>query len=171
MPKREHTISNAVIKTISLFGGIAAGFAICRLIFVPFHMPDNSMEPNLHKGDALIILKHVTPEPGDIVLFNSPAEPGRILIKRVVSAGGNVVEIKDKELYINNHKFEYRWKTISLDNRNFPVMFSHRDSMPSTRVGRGEYFVLSDNLDQGFDSRTLGPIRKDSMIGKMIYKF
>jgi signal peptidase I len=171
MPHREHTISNAVIKTILFLGGIAAGFAISRSVFVPFHMPDNSMEPNLQKGDTLIILKHVSPKPGDIVLFNSPAEPGRVLVKRVVSASGDFVEIKDKVLYINNHKFDYRWKTKSSDKRNFPVIFSRRDSLPVTKVGMGEYFVLSDNLDQGFDSRTLGLIRKDSMIGKMIYKY
>src|SRR3990172_2460035 len=164
--EKKATFTITIVKIALIISGIIAGFAISRIVIVPFRMPDNSMEPNVHKGDTLIILKHLSPEPGDIVIFDSPAEPGRVLIKRVISTEGDAVEIRDKAVYINNKKFDFRWKTRSVDKRIFPMIFTHRDAMPALKTGRNQYFVLSDNLDQGFDSRTLGLIRKASIIGR-----
>ncbi len=108
---------------------------------------------------------------GDIVLLDSPSEPGRVLIKRILSTAGDTVEIKNKMLYINNKQVKLKWRYRSTDKRIFPMSFTYRDNMPVVKLGRKEYFVLSDNLDEGYDSRALGLIRGDSIIGKMIYQF
>jgi signal peptidase I len=160
-----------IIKIISAVAGIFAGFLICRLIIVPFSMPDNTMKPSVRKGDTVIFLKHTAPKRGDIVLIDSPVEPGRVLIKRVVAVEGATVEIRDKVFFINNDRFEIPWKTTSSDTRVFPMNFSYRDNLPAVKINRNEYFVLSDNLDTGFDSRALGIIRDDQIIGRMIYRY
>jgi signal peptidase I len=108
--------------------------------------------------------------PGDIVLMDSPVEPDRVLVKRVISGEGDTVEVRNKVLYINNKKFDMPWKNRSIDKRIFPMNFTYRDNMPVIKLSRNQYFVLSDNLDHGYDSRNLGPISADSIIGKMIYK-
>ena len=171
MPFREKKRFSVIIKILYLAGGIAIGFIICRMFVVTFSMPDNSMEPNLRPGDTVVFLKHATPRPGDIVLMDSPVEPGRVLVKRVVSAEGDTVEIKNKVFYINNKQFNFKWKHRSADRRIFPMSFTYRDNMPVVKLGRKEFFVLSDNLDQGYDSRTLGLISRDLIIGKMIYHY
>lgn len=160
-----------IIKIISAVAGIFAGFLICRLTVIPFSMPDNSMKPSLKKGDTVIFLKHATPKRGDIVLIDSPVEPGRVLIKRVVAVEGATVEIRDKVFFINNDRFEIPWKTTSSDTRVFPMNFTFRDNLPAVKINRNEYFVLSDTLDTGFDSRALGVIRDDQIIGRMIYRY
>jgi signal peptidase I len=160
-----------IIKIISAVAGVFVGFLVCRIIIVPFSVPDNTMKPSLKKGDTVIFLKHVTPKRGDIVLIESPVEPGRVLIKRVVAAEGATMEIRDKAFFINNDRFEIPWKTTSSDTRSFPMNFTFRDNMPAVKISRNEYFVLSDNLDTGFDSRSLGVIREDQVIGRMIYRF
>jgi signal peptidase I len=160
-----------IIKIISAVAGIFVGFLVCRTIIVPFGVPDNAMKPALKKGDTVIFLKHATPKRGDIVLIESPVEPGRVLIKRIVAVEGATVEIRDKVFFINNDRFEIPWKTTSTDARSFPMNFSFRDNMPAVKINRNEYFVLSDNLDTGFDSRTLGVIRDDQVIGRMIYRY
>ncbi len=160
-----------LIKIISAIAGIVAGFIICRIIFLSFTMPDSSMEPNVKKGDLIVILRHMTPKQGDIILFKNPAEPGRVLVRRIAAVDGDTVEIRDKAFRINNSAHHFRWKTKSRDRRIFPMNFSFRDNMPAVKIGRGRYFVLSDDLDRGFDSRTLGPIPEDLIIGRMIYKY
>lgn len=161
----------AIIKIISAVAGILAGFLLCRFILVPFSVPDNTMAPTLKKGDTIIVLKHVTPKRGDIVLIESPVEPGRVMIKRVLATEGATVEIRDKALFINNDRLVLPWKTTSIDTRVFPMNFTYRDNLPAVKINRNEYFVLSDNLDTGFDSRACGVIRDDQIIGRMMYRY
>ncbi len=171
MDNLKETGLGTIIKIVSAVAGIIAGFLICRLILLPFNVPDNTMNPNLKRGDTIIFLKHAAPKQGDIVLIESPVEPDRVLIKRVLAAEGATVEIRDKALFINNDRFEMPWKTTSTDTRVFPMNFTYRDNLPAVKINRNEYFVLSDNLDTGFDSRALGVIRDDQIIGRMIYRY
>jgi signal peptidase I len=160
-----------IIRIVSAAAGVIAGFLICRFILVPFSVPDNAMKPVLHKGDTVIFLKHASPKRGDVVLIESPVEPGRVLIKRVLAAEGSTVEIRNRVFFINNEKFEMPWKTVASDTRVFPMNFTYRDNLPAVKISRNEYFVLSDNLDTGFDSRALGVIKDDQVIGRMIYRY
>lgn len=171
MSYNEKSGSGILIKIIAATAGIIAGFIICRIALISFTMPDASMEPTLKKGDLVIILRHVTPRQGDIILFKNPAEPGRTLIRRIAAVEGDTVEIREKTFRVNNSAYRFGWITKSRDGRVFPMNFSFRDNMPAVRIERGRYFVLSDDLDRGFDSRTLGPIPEDLMIGRMIYKY
>ncbi|HPV42062.1 MAG TPA: signal peptidase I [Spirochaetota bacterium] len=170
MNYQERSGNNILIKIIAAVAGLAAGFIICRTAFLSFTMPDASMEPNLKKDDLVIILRHVTPRKGDIILFKSPAEPGRVLVRRIAAVEGDTVEIKDRVFRVNNGACEFPWKTRSTDRRIFPMNFTFRDNMPAVKIGRGSYFVLSDDLDRGYDSRSLGPIPEDLIIGRMIYR-
>jgi signal peptidase I len=170
MNYQERSGNNILIKIIAAVAGLAAGFIICRTAFLSFTMPDASMEPNLKKDDLVIILRHVTPRKGDIILFKSPAEPGRVLVRRIAAVEGDTVEIKDRVFRVNNGACEFPWKTRSTDRRIFPMNYTFRDNMPAVKIGRGSYFVLSDDLDRGYDSRSLGPIPEDLIIGRMIYR-
>ncbi len=171
MYQKEQQGTGILIKILSAAGGIIAGFLVCRLFFMPFRVADSSMEPNLKAGDRVIILKHVTPKRGDIVLLESPAEPGRVLIKRIAAAEGDTVEIRNKAFLVNNSRFNFPWKTRSADSRVFPMNVTFRDNMPAVKMARNSYFVLSDTLDGGFDSRALGAIPGDAVIGRVVYRY
>jgi signal peptidase I len=171
MNYQEKSRFGIIIKLISAIGGIIVGFIICRFFFTPFRMPDSSMEPNVRTGDMLFVLKHITPKRGDIVLIESPIESGRVLIKRVVATEGDTVEVRNKTFHINNTSYDFRWKTKSSDTRIFPMNFTFRDNMPAVKLSRNQYFVLNDDLDRGFDSRTLGVIPGSLIIGRVAYKY
>ncbi|TFH40550.1 MAG: signal peptidase I [Chrysiogenales bacterium] len=158
-------------KLILAFGGILAGFIIMRIIIVPFSVPDDSMEPNLRKGDTVFILKHVTPDTGDIVLIESTVESSRVMIRRVAASEGDSVEIREKAIQVNGQATTFPWKTSTSDRRAFPMSFTYRDTMPAIKIERKHYFVLCDNLDRGYDSRTLGIIPADRIIGRLLYAY
>ena len=90
-----------------------------------FYIPSSSMEDTLLVGDYLLANKFVygvpvdvpltsislfrlpalkEPQPGDIVIFRSPQDEGRDLIKRCVAVGGQQVEIVNKVLYVDGER-------------------------------------------------------------------
>jgi signal peptidase I len=159
-------------KILIIFAGILIGFLISRIFFItPFVVQDDSMMPGLKKGDYLLILKITSPRPGDIILLDSPVEPDKVILKRFLAESGISLEIKNKRIYVNSNEYIPGWHIQSNDNRVFPESFDHRDNMPVLKIKPGEIFVIGDNFDYSFDSRSFGGVNKKLIIGKMIYKF
>ncbi|HSV96004.1 MAG TPA: signal peptidase I [Spirochaetota bacterium] len=151
--------------------GIIAGFIVCRLVFTGFRVSDASMNPNYRNGDRVYALRIGTPRTGDVVLVESPVEPGKYLLKRVAAVEGDVVELRNRVIYINNERAQFKWKTITTDNRVFPMSFSGRDNMTAVKIERHALFLLGDNLDYSLDSREFGPVASGSIIGRVIYRY
>ena len=65
-------------KLLIVFTSLVIGFIISRVFFImPFTAQDNSMNPNIKKGDYILILKITQPKEGDIVLLKSPVAAGQ----------------------------------------------------------------------------------------------
>jgi signal peptidase I len=159
-------------KILIIFAGVIIGFIISRVFFIiPFSAQDNSMNPNIMKGDYVLILKITSPKEGDVVLLKSPVEPGRVILKRMIAIGEKNIEIKNKKIFINNIEIIPNWNLLLNDNRIFPEDFNHRDNLPQIKIKKGEIFVIGDNFDYSFDSRTFGAVDEQLIKGRMIYKF
>lgn len=116
----------------------------------------SSMEPSYHDGDLLFINKTGLYElrRGDIVLI--PDENGDVMVKRIVGLGGEYIEAKDGIVYIDGVEL------------NEPYLTESTDDMEGTYVDTGSFFVMGDNRDNSYDSRILGSIPKDEIIGEVI---
>ena len=116
----------------------------------------SSMEPSYYDGDLLFINKTGLYElqRGDIVLL--PDENGDVMVKRIVGLGGEYVEAKDGIVYIDGE---------ALDE---PYLTESTEDMEGIYVDVGSYFVMGDNRNNSYDSRILGDIPEDEIIGKVI---
>ena len=159
------------IKFFIAAAGIIAGFILSRLFVVmPFTVQDNSMNPVLNKGDYVLLLKIGSPKNGDIVLCKSPVEQDKVVLKRLIISGEKKIEIRNKRIYINDAEYKNIYGQIK-DRRVFPEYFSNRDNMKEITMKTEEVFLLGDNIDYSMDSREFGPVNKENIIGRMIYKF
>ena len=52
------------------------------------------------------IIPFKTPQRGDIIVFKYPEDPKKDFIKRVVGVGGDVVECRDKRLFVNQKRVD-----------------------------------------------------------------
>src|SRR5690554_6233142 len=88
--------------------------ALCIAFFIKFFLFDiievegNSMYPTLENKDRLIVniidYTFNDPKVGDIVIFSYPADESLDFIKRIVAKEGDIVEIKNNSLYVNQEK-------------------------------------------------------------------
>lgn len=137
-----------------------------------------------------VILKHVSdPKRGDIVTFTSPSD-GKLLVKRLIAVPGDVVEMRDEKLIINGIEATYSRETgpaatrtmpgyegkqwvLSEQFRNLshsiivmPERYAKRSFGPLT-VPQGQYLMLGDNRDNSADSRYIGFVKRELLVGRV----
>ena len=156
-------------KIILFIIGVILSILISRVFIVPVKLHNDSMEPNFSQGARLIVLKRFSPSMEDVIVFKSPVQENKILFGRIIAGQHETVEVKNKNIQVNDEAIIFQWETKNQDLHRFPMPFSFRDNMPKIKLKDKEWFVLCDNIDFGFDSRELGPINETNIIGKVIY--
>ncbi len=128
------------------------------------------------------------PARGEVVVFYSPHDGVR-LVKRVVGLPGDVLEMRNGQLRLNGTDVTYepltsgapaflseaeqarhRFALECLPGRTHPVMglaapAGMRDFGPVT-VAAGHYFMMGDNRDNSFDSRSFGTVERGRIVGR-----
>ncbi len=155
-----------ILETLLL---IAAIYALVNLATVRFVVEGPSMQPNFHTSQVLMISRvnymFTDPQRGEIVVFNPPNQPADEppYIKRVIGLPGELVEIRNTKVYINGRELNEPYI-------NEPCMPSNcRDE--SWQLGENEYFMMGDNRNHSQDSRRIGPITRDRIIGEALIRY
>jgi len=138
----------------------AALFVAIQATFQVSVIEGDSMEPNLHDGQRLMLNKAVfyfsDPERGEIIVFHHPRHPGSIPpIKRVIGLPGETVEIKDGKVYVNGLEYDEPYITDP-----------PRYDMGEMPIEPGQYFVLGDNRNHSEDSHFEWTVPRENIIAK-----
>ncbi len=151
-----------------------------------FKIPSGSMKPTLQIGDHILVNKFIygvkvpfvrstlipikEPKRGDIIVFIYPQDRTKDFIKRVIAIGGDKVEIRNKEIYVNGVLSEDT-HGVYVDPVVMPGAMQPRDNMGPVEVPKGTVFVMGDNRDQSYDSRFWGFVDLKDVMGEafMIY--
>ncbi|MDR2106039.1 MAG: signal peptidase I [Coriobacteriales bacterium] len=147
--------------------------ALLRIFVIDnYKIPTGSMEPTIAIDDRLFAEK-VTyyfnePERGDIVTFNDPLEEGRVLIKRCIARGGQIVDIKDGRVIVDgiilDEPYTHGKPTLPLDPMP-GVSIEYPYTVPKDSI-----WVMGDNRTNSLDSRYFGPVSSDRLIGKALFR-
>lgn len=138
----------------------------------------SSMQPTLQKGEYIMTdLKHYrshTLKRGDLVVYKFPENPSEDSLKRVVALEGEKLEIKNRQVYINNTPLQEDYRTSALSRTDFPTKVSVsqgvlKDNHGPVIVPWGTCFVLGDNRDNSYDSRHWGFLPIKNIKGKARY--
>jgi signal peptidase I len=142
-----------------------------------FKIPSGSMKDTLLIGDHILVnkfaygidipflhiplIKGETPQRGDIIVFKYPGNPDKDYIKRVVAVAGDVVSVRDKQLYVNQQPMREDY-IIHTDTAFQPV----RDDFGPVQVPEHKLFMMGDNRDNSSDSRFWGFLDLEAVRGK-----
>ena len=168
-------------------------------------VPSGSMKPTILEGDRVVINKlaydlkvpfttwHLSewadPKRGEIVTFYSPDDE-KLLIKRVIGIPGDVVSMRNNQLYINDESAHYTrlddsivaqldiWQRRNhafffeaIDNTTHAVMLkpappNDYNSFGPMATPASKYLMLGDNRDNSRDSRRIGLVHRDRITGR-----
>jgi signal peptidase I len=169
---KERNVRRTVLEWAAVIGGGVLIALTLQAFFVQaFWIPSPSMSPTLEVGDRVLVNKlsyklHDVHR-GDVVVFERPpqasnGEDGEIkdLIKRVVAVGGDTLEARDGQVYVNGERIEEPYLEPGTPT----------DRLPRQEIPEGFVFVMGDNRTNSEDSRVFGPIDEESIVGRAFVK-
>ena len=158
-------------------------FLAVRASIQHYRVECRSMDPTLSNGEFLLVnslvysevdlgkvskivpfwdpgdpeVRHVFhgPERGDIVILHARREVGKDLVKRVIGVPGDVLEIRDGKVFINDRELIEPYT-------NGPW----RGSLDPVRIPANKFFVMGDNRNNSLDSRSFGLVDEGDIVGK-----
>ncbi|MFH1594478.1 MAG: signal peptidase I [Candidatus Omnitrophota bacterium] len=153
---------------------------IRTFIAQPFKIPTSSMVPTFKPRDRIFVNKFVygaripllnmrlpkvrEPKRGDIIVFRSPVEPKKFLVKRLIGEPGDTVEIKGQHLRINGEDVE---EPLILKSIIYYSRGEYGAAGRPVKVPKDSYFVLGDNSLNSVDSRYWGFVPAKNLAGRV----
>lgn len=155
----------------SIIAAVILALIIRSFVIQAFKIPSGSMLPTLLVGDHILVNKFIygikipftdikifplrSPRRGDIIVFRYPMDKKKDFIKRVVGVEDDVVEIRDKVVYVNGEPWEDHYG-VNKESTILPGSVSPRDNYGPVSVPPDALFTLGDNRDHSRDSRYWG---------------
>jgi len=167
----------------ALLFAVVLVFFLRAFVIQAFRIPSGSMENTLLVGDFLFVNKFLygpkipftnyrlpgirDPKPGDIIVFKAPIDDEKDFIKRCIAVGGQTVEVRHKQFYVDGVALNEPY-VIHSDPRDIGYP---RDEFGPFKVPPGYLFMAGDNRDDSSDSRYWGPLNADRIKGKAIFLY
>ena len=144
---------------------IGAVFLIRHFLVQPFLVSGSSMVPNFANGDYLLIDELTyhfrAPERGEVLVFRYPKDTSTYFIKRLIGLPGETVQVKDNKVTIFNKENP---NGLVLGENYLPKSFTTSGDEETT-LGAGEYFMMGDNREYSYDSRSWGVLPASDIVG------
>ena len=133
-----------------------------------------------------------SPKRGDVVVFKTPTDNKTDYIKRLIGLPGDSIKMVENEIFLNGKKIERkkindeiysdtfdrqskvsRYMEILPSGKSYEVFEMNNDvsiydtnNFKELTVPRDQFYVIGDNRDNSQDSRFIGGIPKDNLVGQ-----
>jgi len=152
-----------VIEVVAV--AVVTVFVIRTYLVQPFLVSGASMEPGFSTGDYLLIdeisYRFREPQRGEIVVFRYPEDPKIYYIKRVIGLPGERVIVRDGFVTIYNDVSPEGFQL----NESYLTPGIRTIGNTDQALAPGEYFVLGDNRNYSYDSRSWGILPRENVVG------
>ncbi len=141
---------------------------IITFIFGITSVVGSSMSPTLNDGEVLILnkFKYRFSDIKREDIISLRYADTKYLIKRVIGLPGEKVEIINNKLYINGIEYVEDYLSKELNYQDFKL-----SDLNYTEIPEDMYLVLGDNRENSLDSRKIGLIKKEDIVGKISFRF
>lgn len=188
-PEEEYLgIGGLILEMVKVFFlAVVIIIPVRVFLFQPFFVQGSSMEPNFEDGEYLVISEFGYKQTGitftdnlhfvvrsfknierqDIAVFHYPKNTEQFFIKRVIGLPGEAVEVRGGKVVIYNKTHP---EGFALDEHSYIGEDTITQDSPRVELKDDEYFMMGDNRMFSYDSRSIGPIKKDKIVGRVLLR-
>lgn len=147
---------------------VIVAFAVVLIVrnylIQPFLVSGASMEPTFSSGDYLLVdeltYRFREPERGEVTVFKYPGNESVYFIKRIIGLPGDRVVISGGKITVFNNAHP---GGLTLDEKYLGTRFTSGNV--DVTLDPSQYFVLGDNRNFSFDSRSWGDVQRGEIVG------
>lgn len=192
--KGKKTVGQEILSwVLTLLVAVVAALLIRSIIFEPVRVDGQSMDDTLANGEIMFVSKfdysttwlslpwqddaakenapRITiggnPQRFDVVICRYPGRGDTNFVKRVVGLPGDTIQLVDGYLYVNDEKYDEPY--INDEYRT-----GRLNTFGPVTVPEGKYFVMGDHRNNSNDSRSVGAIDRNMIVGhvrQVVYPF
>jgi len=146
-------------------------YLIKTFVFQLFIVDGQSMEPNFHNNQMLLVDKLTyhfrVPKRGEVIVFQKPNEPTQVnFIKRIIGLPHETITIKDGHVIVTNSTNQ----EVILQE-DYLTANNITNGNQEFTLGDNEVFVLGDNRTNSQDSRVIGPVNYNLIAGRALFTY
>ncbi len=176
--KPKKTVKQEIMSWIlTLLTAVVIALAIRAFLGEPIRVDGESMMNTLQNGEIVLVTKpaYLRGEinRGDIVICRYPNRNTQssiniggsmeltythhtLFVKRMIALPGDILEMREGKVYVNG---EY------VDETSIDMHSASGETFGPVLLGEDSYFVMGDNRGNSNDSRRVGPISRDMIVG------
>lgn len=154
---------------------LAIVIPVRMLLFQPFVVKGDSMEPNYHSGDYLIIdelsYRLRDPQRGEVIVFKYPLNTSLRYIKRIIALPNETIQLENGEVYVSMAGGELKKidESLYIGDKTREAWKNMLNDGPIT-LKSNEYFVMGDNRNYSSDSRVWGVLPVQDITGRVLLR-
>jgi len=155
-------VQNFKVEGDSMFPSLENGqyIIVNKLAYAQIDLSKFDWIPFFDAGNSPVHHLFGTPDRGDVIVFQSPTNPDRDFIKRVIGVPGDTVEIRSGVVYVNGEPLVEPYITGRTGCPCGPWV-----------VEPGTFFVMGDHRNNSSDSRVFNAIPEKSIVGKALFSY
>ncbi|ENH95649.1 signal peptidase I [Gracilibacillus halophilus YIM-C55.5] len=144
-------------------------------LFASYVVNGKSMEPTLHDGNLLMVNKVIYDVTAidrfDVIVFRANEQED--YVKRVIGKPGDHIKYRNDVLYLNGTEVEESYLKPFRKKYATPLTedFTLQEVTGETEVPEGKLFVLGDHRKRSYDSRDIGFVDRETVIGKVDIRY
>lgn len=176
--KPKKTVKQEILSWIwTLLAAVVIATVIRMFLFEPIRVDGQSMCNTLQNGDVVLVTKpgylQGNINRGDVIICRYPDRNKEnsislggslevsltnhtLFVKRLIALPGDILQISGGVVYVNGEM---------VDESGIDMMTTSRTNLGPVKLGADEYFVMGDNRGNSNDSRAVGPISRDMIVG------
>jgi len=155
-PARPGRRGRTAVVTLAVSGGL---LLVVSLLLSGVRVDGASMEPTLAAGERVLVYTGpFEPGRGDLLVFRHPHDPRELLVKRVVALPGERVRGEDGRVYVGRYRLAESYTKAGTRTGGFAA----------EELAPDAFYLLGDNRLESVDSRALGPIPRDLLVGRVL---